>query len=1426
MISRSKNPNIKTLKSIDLCLKNAKEIDKYIPITTADTHDNGEPQHGGLADRRLGTTTNEYTCNTCHEGMSTCPGHYGVIKLKDPLYNTLFAPFISRFLGCICLKCSKPRLSEKELKALGRNLKGLPLLKILYKHSITKNMCERENGGCGSYLCDTIKINMEKNTVIAETKTKKEDDDSDNVIREQLTAAQVYMILRKISNSDCRLFGLDPSTTRPESIICKNVVVTPVCTRPRVRGEQSQYHEDGQTHVYISLVKQNKKMEQHLNKPGNIANPFEQPMQVYSLISQTTLSCLFGADGNKCAKAMNSQRVPKTFTEVIKGKDGIVRRHLMGKRVDFSARTVITGDPNIGVDEIGVPLEIAMKLTFPVQVTLRNIEEMQRLVDNGKYKYPGANFVTPAKKLSGMGKFDMRDLRYTTVTLRVGDIVARHLQDGDPVLFNRQPTLHKMSIMCHKAIIMKKAQTFRMNLAVCSAYNADFDGDEMNMHVPQSMITREEIYQIAGVRKNVIKDGNSSAILKIIQDAKVGWFLLTDDKTVVDKQIVHDVLSSIGLNSYDLKIDKNGKIKGKDLFSMLIPENINPSSKLNVIVQNMWNQVNHTTAVNFMTDIQKIINRWLLSRGFSVGFEDVFTTEENKESIYKRLTDFNESILEEISSAEQSAHISGITPDILESSINSHCMRILSEVGTFIMDKVDTKNAFYSMAKAEAKGNTINLARIFGCAGIQNVTKGRRPEKTLNGRALPYFCRDDDSPGARGFVFNSFTDGLTGSEFFFSQMAGRLGLIDTALNTAEVGYTYRRITKALEDCVVQHDMSVSTSTGQIIQQTYSTGINPIYMEKEKMDLIEFTDNELKQNILLKTYDSIYTKKVEGILHNTVKVGREKLRYIYINAIGSNKTIMDTTYLVPVALEPIIRSCKVDKTRKKNLKPGYVWTLIQELLDDDNLQTTIPTNRNFVQRNIVFDMFIMTKLNPYQMIKVHQFNKDEFTNLMNIITKRLWRAKIQPGSAVGVIAAQSIGEPLMQLTMNMFHNAGVKSAEQLGLKRMTELLNLLKNLKTPQMILPIIDGKANKNRLVNSLKQLVLKNIVKSTDIYYKVSDDKLKEDNVIGRTKQMKNNSPFSLRFELNRDSLFESKTSVQDIMMLIESYNYAIEHEHPKITKRIAKDIMKGMNNVVVLGSLENEEKSIVYVLFDTDIDPITYQWLLRLKNNFLDKMVMEGLPGIIDVEIMKKPQLSYEKEDSKHVIIQQDVLVTSGINMSEVFKLKGIDFTQMKCNSVLDIFQRYGGEAAASCLAFELEKCFVGNGININPVHISLLADFMTHTGVLTAITRHGFGKLDIDVLKKAAFEDQVPAFMNAAMFSDSDPLTSVSSNIMVGRVPPIGTGLSSLEVDLDKIIAAPFDPTTDKVGLDIPIKSSPIFQDFLKGHKQTFTRPMVKV
>nr|KYP66634.1 DNA-directed RNA polymerase II subunit RPB1 [Cajanus cajan] len=879
-----------------------------VQIEHGETTERGKPKIGGLSDPRLGTIDRKMKCETCTASMAECPGHFGHLELAKPMFHIGFLKTVLTIMRCVCFNCSKILADENDHKfkqALRiRNPKNR--LKKILDACKNKSKCEggdeidipgqdteepvkKSRGGCGA---QQPKITIEGMKMIAEYKAqRKKSDDQEQlpepVERKQtLSAERVLGVLKRISDEDCQLLGLNPKYARPDWMILQVLPIPPPPVRPSVMMDTSSRSEasDDLTHQLAMIIRHNEnlKRQERNGSPAHIISEFAQLLQFH-------IATYFDNELPGLPRAtQRSGRPIKSICSRLKAKEGRIRGNLMGKRVDFSARTVITPDPTINIDQLGVPWSIALNLTYPETVTPYNIERLKELVEYGPHPPPGKTGAKYIIRDDGQ-RLDLRYLKKSSDHhLELGYKVERHLNDGDFVLFNRQPSLHKMSIMGHRIKIMPYS-TFRLNLSVTSPYNADFDGDEMNMHVPQSFETRAEVLELMMVPKCIVSPQSNRPVMGIVQDTLLGCRKITKRDTFISKDVFMNIL--MWWEDFDGKVPAPTILKpeplwtGKQVFNLIIPKPINlirysswhnesergpitPGDTMvriekgelltgtlckktlgtstGSLIHVIWEEVGPDAARKFLGHTQWLVNYWLLQNAFSIGIGDTIADASTMETINQTISAAKEKVKQLIRDAQEKkleAEPGRTMMDSFENRVNQTLNRARDDAGNSAQKSLSESNNLKAMVTAGSKGSFINISQMTACVGQQNVEGKRIPYGFID-RTLPHFTKDDYGPESRGFVENSYLRGLTPQEFFFHAMGGREGLIDTAVKTSETGYIQRRLVKAMEDIMVKYDGTVRNSLGDVIQFLYGEdGMDAVWIETQKLDSLKMKKTE-------------------------------------------------------------------------------------------------------------------------------------------------------------------------------------------------------------------------------------------------------------------------------------------------------------------------------------------------------------------------------------------------------------------------------------------------------------------------------------------------------------------------------------------------------------------------------------------------------
>ncbi|KAL7422808.1 DNA-directed RNA polymerase II core subunit rpo21 [Cryptotrichosporon argae] len=1451
---------VRTIREIQFGVMSPEEIKAYsvAKIEHPEVMDeDGRQKVGGLMDPRMGTIDRNFKCQTCGESMAECPGHFGHIELARPVFHAGFIVKVKKILECVCYSCGKLKVDMRnpEVANVVRRVKAQHRLKAIWGLARPRMTCEpdapedeegdatneddfkmeqranrpRGHGGCGHEQPLYRKEALKLIGVFKPSKDKGEEGAEPE--RRTITPGECHNILKKIPAEDLHIMGLNAEYARPDWMVLTVLPVPPAAVRPSISVDGGAMRsEDDLTYKLGDILKasaQVRKLEAEGVPPSVVNEHFD--------LLQFHVATYMDNDIAGIPQAMQkSGRPVKAIRARLKGKEGRLRGNLMGKRVDFSARTVITGDPNLQLDQVGVPRSIAMTLTYPERVTPYNIVYLQGLVNNGPATYPGARYYV---KDTG----ERVDLKYRRsgepISLQFGWIVERHLKDGDYVLFNRQPSLHKMSMMSHRVKVMNYS-TFRLNLSVTSPYNADFDGDEMNLHVPQSEETRAELSQIAWVPRQIISPQANKPVMGIVQDTLCGIRKFTLRDAFCDWDFVQNIL--LWVPDWDGTIPPPAILKprpmwtGKQLLSLCIPHGINITYKNNekpssiditdenvlidngelihgAIVKNMAGAANNglihvifrelgpVVTRDFFSAVQKMVNYWLLHQGFSVGIGDTIADKATMAGINNRLVQAKESVQSFISEAEANKMKPkpGMTiRETLEAAVSNELNKARDWAGKTAQDNLKADNNVKQMVVSGAKGSFINISQMSGCVG-QQIVEGKRIPFGFRHRSLPHFSKDDYGPESRGFVENSYLRGLTPQEFFFHAMGGREGLIDTAVKTAETGYIQRRLVKAMEDLKVGYDGTVRNSSGDIIQFLYGEdGMDGAAMEKQSLDIIRLSDS---------AFDRRYKVDViggsGGFSKNTLQAGIDQssvalqdLLDAEFRQLRDDRQLLRTAIFpdgnpghpLPVNIQRIIQNSQqifhIDPRVPSDLDPVYINEARTALNDrlvivrgDDRI--SLEAQRN---ATILFSMLLRSHLATRRVLEEYHLNRQAFDWVLGEVEQTFNKAIVDAAEMVGTLAAQSIGEPATQMTLNTFHYAGVSSKSVTGgVPRLKEIINVAVNIRTPALAVYLDREYSRTERdaheIMRKLTHTRLRDITASVEIYYdpKLDSTDIEEDKdfvdaffaIPDEDIRIELHSPWLLRLELDRAKVLEGGYEMAQIVNAIVDTvgkDVFVIHSEDNASKLIIR---------IRIVAAEKEEED---VLGDEDM------FLKRIEGTLLDQVELGGVQRITRVFISEGKQVvlsakgEYDQEKEWY-------LETDGINLQDVMAVDGVDATRTYSNNCYEVWETLGIEAGRNALYKELNGVIEMGGSYVNYRHLALLCDLMCNKGRLMSITRHGINRTDAGALSRCSFEETVEILLEAAATGDVDDCSGVAENVLLGQMAPMGTGAFDVSLDL---------------------------------------------
>ncbi|MCY4731399.1 DNA-directed RNA polymerase subunit A' [Natronomonas gomsonensis] len=903
-------------------------------VITADTYDDdGFPIDMGLMDPRLGVIDPGLECKTCGKHSGSCNGHFGHIELAAPVIHVGFAKLIRRLLRGTCRECSRLCLTEDEqsefrdrldrTRQLGEDLNDVTkaairlarkkdrcphcgekqfdinhekpttyyevqqVLSSEYPERIAAAMegrdpdaedgeedADREPIGPNE-LSEETGIDLERiNQILSgEFRPKKDDRKAlEKALSVDLTEEDMNKLMpsdirdwfEDIPDDDMETLGISSEKSRPEWMILTVLPVPPVTARPSITLDNGQRSEDDLTHKLVDIIRINQRFME--NREAGAPQLIIEDL--WELLQYHVTTFMDNEISGTPPARHRSGRPLKTLSQRLKGKEGRFRGSLSGKRVNFSARTVISPDPTLSLNEVGVPDRVASEMTQTMNVNDRNIEDARRYVANGPESHPGANYV---KRPDGRRlKVTEKNCEELAEKVEVGWEVARHLIDGDIVIFNRQPSLHRMSIMAHEVVVMPY-KTFRLNTVVCPPYNADFDGDEMNMHALQNEEARAEARVLMRVQEQILSPRFGENIIGAIQDHISGTYLLTHENPQFNETQALDLLRATSIDELPEAdgTDEEGKEywTGRTVFSELLPEGLSlefTSSAGDTVVIDEGQLVSgtidedavgafggevvdtickvygNTRARVFVNEVATLAMRAIMHFGFSIGIDDESIEREAEDQIAEAIDNAYERV-QKLIDTYRSGELESLPGRTVDETLEMKIMQTLGKArdsaGDIADDHFGDDNPAVVMAQSGARGSMLNLTQMAGCVGQQAV-RGERINRGYEDRTLSHFQRNDLSADAHGFVENSYRNGLTPREFFFHAMGGREGLVDTAVRTSKSGYLQRRLINALSELEAQYDGTVRDTSDTIVQFEFGEdGTSPVRVSSdEKFDI--------------------------------------------------------------------------------------------------------------------------------------------------------------------------------------------------------------------------------------------------------------------------------------------------------------------------------------------------------------------------------------------------------------------------------------------------------------------------------------------------------------------------------------------------------------------------------------------------------------
>ena len=1163
---------------------------------------------------------------------------------------------------------------------------------------------------------------------------------------------------------------------------------------------------------------------------------------------QNEVAVLFDNAGRAAPQSQQRSGAPKrALMTRLPGKTGQIRGAAMAKRCDQNARTVIAPDNALDIDELGVPAFIMNTLTMPETVNASNIERLSKAVRLGpSVAYGAARVLHATGTLTQLAVVHDRH----AIQLQVGDVVERHLLDGDPVIFNRQPSLHRLSSLVFKAVRIADPlnRTNQLSLANTTTYNADFDGDEMNMHALQSVFANAEASALLGVEHNLVNPQSNAPCMGLVQDARVGAFILTSRDTFLDADTMHQCVGAIDYRLPD-KTDVPPPIKrhpvtgeplwsGKQLVSMLLPPislerrvrgagpEVGPDDakeryiliKHGVLVHGRLckamlgpgrDTIIHAIMVYhgaaavkaFISDFQRVMYQFVSRHGFTVGLRDCLAPRDVRRRI-RTITNNADHTVAELS--REVAELANHMTETELARVEAHILTILTSVldlasrlvlnaetgndkgkgkgdggddgddGDHDHDRAPPAFGFRAMVESASKGNTNNIAQVMACLAQQVIEGARIHYTSQTKRTFPMFPPGAFSAAARGFIEHSYLDGLEPHEYFAHMMAGREGLVATAVKTADTGYTYRSLTKGMETNTVRWDATVQNAQDYIIEFIAGgDAMDPTRVHRVPMPVIRLGDADVVAGM-------------DGDVHAAEPVLRLR-DWLRRSLVTPLRTDCDARMLLPVNIADLLAhvSTTVHERHHVGLRPSdledptAVTTAdVQQLVD--RLYELVPSPEAVA----ALELSVRWECRP-SALRALRINTYLFRHMVAAeVVARTKAALVHPGDSVGVVAGESIGEPATQLTLNVFHSAGLYQRMLImGVPRLQELVSASVNIKTPVMIIPFKNPSlthAQQDALASSLQFLCLDSVLHSSYPQLDPPGDGVTQPlTTMPKDYTLMDQAVALYGLETAQTAGAPSGAAavVVSPWVLRLVLNRGVLVEHGFTPELVARAIGSQMDtySLAMVYSQPNAPTWVIRIRIHGDASEGACR---RLHADIRESVLLGGVDGITQSRVITMNRAVIDPATKAVKVVPTRVIDTEGSALMRVATRDWADWTQTVTNDVQEVLNTLGMVAARALLYSELEQVVASEGGYIDQRHISQVVNTMTHRGFMMRYKRHGINRVDYSVMQRASYEEPVDMIMQAAITAEAADMSSLSECVLFGQKAPFGTGTVSLQ------------------------------------------------
>lgn len=1371
---------------------NTASEDSYGAITEHHQYRNNEPYPGGVYDAHLGTTDHAYRCQTCQGTKTECIGHEGHIKLNYPVWNPIAAEEGRKWLRLICFNCGKPTISSADYARYSKSNRLTEASKI-------SNNSNRKCVHCGAVhpiikhdRADLLVINAEFY------------EDKRLVTKQIIYPHIAEQVFERISDSTVIEMGKSPMS-HPRNFILRVVKVPAVTIRPDVKkiGGGRSTNDDLTTMLQLLIKKNN---DVPLVIPNELNNAFDRAVWELNSVYYDFVR------GSK-------ESTMVSLADRLKGKEGRLRKHQMGKRVFNMCRTTITGNPRIHIDELGVPMVFAKTIQMIEIVQPWNIARLSMYVANGRKRYPGASKVI--KHATGVAYDTEREIE-----LAPGDIVYRDALDGEYWPFNRQPTLTISSIGAHRIKILQddRIRTFNMNVIACSLYNADFDGDQMNTINCIGIAEHNEVAQLSWIGNWFISHTTSSPVMGQTDDSIIGMAELTVNGVELDKY--HTML--LYQDSYTVPdfsdMRPTDRISGRNAVSRLLkmtPVNFarNPEwydqsltpyikydpSDIRVVIKNgeiisgvldkksvgkgaagglyhlLFSKYGARVALDVMYNMQQVAIGYTKQKGYTIGVADLVIPLETKAEVDKISSDIIAAsllIAERLHNGEIIPPIDRTVSEYYE-ELQINALRIFDDFTPTILRGIDPlNNNLFKLILSGSKGKRNNMINMTSSIGQQLINGERIRMKFGLRRTLPYFSRFDPRPIARGYIANSFIAGMTPIEYIYNAMAARFDLFSKSLSTATTGAQNRRSIKSLESIIVSNLYS-ALKNRNIVQLVYGEdALDPRYIERVKFPTVMIGDEELAAKFKHDKFPEEFQKIVDD---------RNKYRELFmkIERVSTREPFTDEC-LVPVDVARVVNDMMTAYEMSPDGNLSDKVKMVREYVDDlpyilvNSIQrkkrTQLPL---YIQRATwLSQMLIRSVLNPNALEKIP-------VSMLKLILERITahysRAIIDPGTPAGIIAAQCFSEPLTQYMLDSHHRSASGGTSYSTMTRAEEILgaHTLDKMHAPTMYLPlkpVVENGVSRPRtleeaqnLANNIEAMRMGLFVTTWQTFF----EKFAE--------------PVHSMYEHERELCSEFQKMNPLLKPPGDLVRWCIRFVLNKSTL-----ILKNMSLSMIISRMR-EAFPDAYFIYSKETDPqivirvymrnsmfksaITAPDVRKIKDELLNTII-RGVEGIVNAAVVKSIRNTVQPDGSVKAQ-EQYAITTNGCNFRGVMAVDGIDTLGVLSDATHEVSRVLGIESARQSIVTGLRSLVD----SCNYRHLLVYADEMTYTGRYTSIDASGVKSRETaNVLLRMGFNAPLRVLEEAAIEAMEDAVTGVTAPILVGNVPRLGTLYNQMVLDTE--------------------------------------------